>query len=100
VAAKAGKRGAARAVGTLMSKNYNPKIPCDRVVRSDGKVGGYAGKKDTAMVDIELYPKVYTPRHLIYLNKQITADVSVGAVQAVRALVARRCVGKANESEA
>jgi O-6-methylguanine DNA methyltransferase len=44
VAAKAGKPGAARAVGTLMSKNYNPKIPCDRVVRSDGKVGGYALK--------------------------------------------------------
>jgi O-6-methylguanine DNA methyltransferase len=42
VAAKAGKPGAARAVGTLMSKNYNPKIPCHRVVRSDGKVGGYA----------------------------------------------------------
>ena len=44
VAAKAGNPGAARAVGTLMSKNYNPKIPCHRVVRSDGKVGGYALK--------------------------------------------------------
>ena len=41
VAAKAGNSGAARAVGTLMSHNYNPKIPCHRVVRSDGKVGNY-----------------------------------------------------------
>ena len=41
VAAKAGKPKAARAVGMLMSKNYNPKIPCHRVVRSDGKLGGY-----------------------------------------------------------
>lgn len=41
VAIKAGKPFAARAVGTLMSKNYNPKIPCHRVVRSDGKVGNY-----------------------------------------------------------
>lgn len=41
VATKAGKPGAARAVGTLMSKNYNPKIPCHRVVRSDGKIGNY-----------------------------------------------------------
>ncbi len=41
VAAKAGKPGAARAVGTLMSHNYNPKIPCHRVVRSDGKIGNY-----------------------------------------------------------
>ncbi|MDO8548515.1 MAG: MGMT family protein [bacterium] len=41
VAAKAGNPFAARAVGMLMSKNYNKKIPCHRVVRSDGKLGGY-----------------------------------------------------------
>lgn len=41
VAAKAGNPLAARAVGTLMSKNYDVKIPCHRVVRSDGKVGDY-----------------------------------------------------------
>ena len=41
VAAKAGNSGAARAVGTLMSHNYNEKIPCHRVVRSDGTIGNY-----------------------------------------------------------
>jgi O-6-methylguanine DNA methyltransferase len=41
VAARAGRPGAARAVGTIMSHNYDPKIPCHRVVRADGKVGGY-----------------------------------------------------------
>jgi O-6-methylguanine DNA methyltransferase len=41
VATKAGKPGAARAVGTIMSHNYNPKIPCHRVIRSDGGIGGY-----------------------------------------------------------
>lgn len=41
VATLAGNPLAARAVGTLMSKNFNPKIPCHRVVRSDGKIGGY-----------------------------------------------------------
>ena len=41
VAKAAGKPGAARAVGMFMSHNYNPKIPCHRVVRSDGKVGDY-----------------------------------------------------------
>ncbi|MDE1925151.1 MAG: MGMT family protein [Patescibacteria group bacterium] len=41
VATKAGNPLAARAVGMLMSKNYNPKIPCHRVVRSDGKESGY-----------------------------------------------------------
>lgn len=41
VAARAGNKGAARAVGTLMAKNYDPKIPCHRVIRSDGKIGNY-----------------------------------------------------------
>ena len=30
-----------RAVGNVLSKNKNPKIPCHRVIKSDGKVGGY-----------------------------------------------------------
>ena len=41
VATKAGNPRAARAVGMLMSKNFNPKIPCHRVVRSDGRPSGY-----------------------------------------------------------
>ena len=41
VAAKAGSPHAARAVGNLMKNNYNPKIPCHRVVRSDGNMGDY-----------------------------------------------------------
>lgn len=41
VARKAGRPGAARAVGTIMSKNFDPKIPCHRVIRSDGGIGGY-----------------------------------------------------------
>ena len=41
VAARAGYPGAARAVGTVMSRNFNPKIPCHRVVRADGRIGNY-----------------------------------------------------------
>lgn len=41
VAKKAGKPKAYRAVGNILNKNYNPDIPCHRVVRSDGKLGGY-----------------------------------------------------------
>jgi len=37
-----GNPGAARAVGTALSRNRSPRIPCHRVVRSDGSVGGYA----------------------------------------------------------
>lgn len=41
VAKKAGSPGASRAVGSLMAKNYDLKIPCHRVIRSDGKIGNY-----------------------------------------------------------
>lgn len=41
VAKKAGRPKAWRAVGLILSQNYNPKIPCHRVIRSDGSVGGY-----------------------------------------------------------
>ena len=42
VAKLAGRPKAWRAVGNILNKNPNPKsIPCHRVVKSDGKVGGY-----------------------------------------------------------
>ncbi|MFH1145990.1 MAG: MGMT family protein [bacterium] len=41
VAYLAGFPGAARAVGNVLSKNYDTAIPCHRVVRADGKPGGY-----------------------------------------------------------
>jgi methylated-DNA-[protein]-cysteine S-methyltransferase len=41
VARRAGRPNAARAVGSIMKQNYNTKIPCHRVIRSDGKIGDY-----------------------------------------------------------
>ena len=41
VGRRAGRPKAYRAVGNILSTNYDPKIPCHRVVRSDGKPGGY-----------------------------------------------------------
>jgi len=41
VAILVGKPKAYRAVGNILNKNYNPNIPCHRVIRSDGKTGGY-----------------------------------------------------------
>ena len=49
VARLAGSPRAYRAVGNILNKNYNPKIPCHRVIRSDGTAGGYnrgTGKKE------------------------------------------------------
>ena len=41
VAKAAGSPKAYRAVANLMSNNYDSKIPCHRVLRSDGKPSGY-----------------------------------------------------------
>ena len=45
VAKGIGKPLAVRAVATAIGKNpYPPKIPCHRVIRSDGSLGNYSGK--------------------------------------------------------
>ena len=45
VAKAIGKPRASRAVANAVGKNpYPPKIPCHRVIRSDGTLGGYSGK--------------------------------------------------------
>ena len=41
VARRAGNPNAARAVGMVMAHNYDPSVPCHRVVHSDGRLGGY-----------------------------------------------------------
>ena len=41
VATKVGSPNASRAVGSILKTNFDPKIPCHRVIRSDGKMGGY-----------------------------------------------------------
>jgi O-6-methylguanine DNA methyltransferase len=41
VAKAAGPKKAWRAVGNILNKNKNPKIPCHRVIKSDGKIRGY-----------------------------------------------------------
>lgn len=43
VAARAGHPGAARAVGAIMRVNKDKSVPCHRVIRSDGTLGGYNG---------------------------------------------------------
>jgi len=41
-----GMPGASRAVGQALKMNpYAPRVPCHRVVRSDGGIGGYAGRR-------------------------------------------------------
>lgn len=41
VASLAGSPRAYRAVGNALNKNYDPNIPCHRVIKSNGDLGGY-----------------------------------------------------------
>lgn len=41
VARRVGSPKSARAVGAVLKTNFDPTIPCHRVIRSDGKLGGY-----------------------------------------------------------
>lgn len=41
VAIAAGNPNAARAVANVMAKNYDADVPCHRVIRTDGGLGGY-----------------------------------------------------------
>lgn len=55
VAKLAGKPRAWRAVGNILNKNKDPKIPCHRVIKSNGEIGGYkfGTKKKVALLKKE-----------------------------------------------
>ena len=55
VAKRAGSRRAFRAVGNILNKNYDAHIPCHRVVRSDGAIGGYnrGARQKKALLEAE-----------------------------------------------
>ena len=54
VARAAGRPRAYRAVGNILNKNHNPKVPCHRVVGTNG-LGGYNGgvEKKRALLKAE-----------------------------------------------
>ncbi len=62
VAYTAGKPGAARAVANTMANNYDPTVPCHRVIRSDGTLGGYnrggIEKKRSMLIAEGYIPKI------------------------------------------
>ncbi|HJN62762.1 MAG TPA: MGMT family protein [Candidatus Paceibacterota bacterium] len=43
VAIATGSPNASRVVGNIMKKNMDPNVPCHRVIRSNGEIGGYNG---------------------------------------------------------
>ena len=53
IACLAGNCKASRAVGNTLGKNFSPKIPCHRVIKSDRSIGGYRGNILEKIVKLE-----------------------------------------------
>ncbi|MGC4015214.1 MAG: MGMT family protein [Luteolibacter sp.] len=50
--ARSAGRGGARAVGSALARNpFAPEVPCHRVVRSDGALGGFSGQTEGPEMD-------------------------------------------------
>ena len=74
VAAAAGRPKAARAVATIMRKNYDLNIPCHRVIKSDGSLGEYnrggeTGKRGFArsLMTLGLHSTLITADNVCYV---------------------------------
>jgi L-threonylcarbamoyladenylate synthase len=85
VAGLASNSKAARAVGNILAKNRNLKIPCHRVIKSNGLVGGYLGTTNLSWKKIALLLKegvvVVMPTDTIYgicgsaFNKKTVGEI-------------------------
>ncbi len=79
IAKALGKPGAARAVGNALNKNpFAPKVPCHRVVKGTGGIGGFASscvKKQTLLkregVEIEKGRVVDFGRRLVKFSSLV-----------------------------
>jgi len=74
LATQAGRRGAARAVGSAMANNPLPLvIPCHRVVRSDGSYGGFSSPEGVKQKEQMLLLENALPAHSPGAGRRKTA---------------------------
>ena len=62
VARRAGSPRAYRAVGTIMKHNFDPAIPCHRVIKSNGEVGEYNRGQKNKIAKLKSEGYVLFPR--------------------------------------
>lgn len=70
IAKAIGKPRAARAVGNALNGNHDPAVPCYRVVRSDGRVGGF-NKGTAAKISLLKKESVKIEDGLVDLGKYL-----------------------------
>jgi O-6-methylguanine DNA methyltransferase len=94
IAAAIGNPRAARAVGNVLNRNPNaPQVPCHRVVRGDGSIGGYAfgPNKKIALLQKEgvihkpatQRVEKYLPLMDIYVLSSLTETTSLSTLEAM-----------------
>jgi O-6-methylguanine DNA methyltransferase len=59
VAKLAGRPRAYRAVGSILKNNFDPAVPCHRVIRSDGKLGDYNRGGPSAKAELILKERYF-----------------------------------------
>ena len=62
----AGSPRAWRAVGNVLNKNRNLKIPCYRVIRTDGKIGGYKNGTKNKMTLLKMEGLMIKQKRIIF----------------------------------
>ena len=87
VARLAGSPRAFRSVGSVLKKNYDPTIPCHRVVRTDGVLGEYnrgrANKRKLLFAEIEEYgvgkmlPQVFFKKNALSVARTLLGKTIV-----------------------
>jgi methylated-DNA-[protein]-cysteine S-methyltransferase len=74
LAHRAGTR-AYRAVGTALKNNpYAPLVPCHRVVKSDGFIGGFLGSNDPKSKEVKKKIKMLRKEGITIKNNKISDD--------------------------
>jgi len=71
IARKIKKPGSARAVGNALNKNpFAPKVPCHRVVKTDGTVGGFASGSEKKKVILKKEGIQFNNEKILHFNEK------------------------------
>ena len=104
VAKLAGSPRAFRAVGNILNKNRDPMIPCHRVIRSDGQIGGYAWGKERKKAILEQEGFLSTPGTVLtkdfFIRPVLSVAPSLLGKYLVRRIGAKTIAFKITEVEA
>ena len=71
----------AQAIGQALARNpFAPKVPCHRIIRTDGSLGGFIGTKDSSVVQLKIdrlaEEGIFFDDQGTLINKELSIDFS------------------------